>query len=450
MILLLYLTMILLLNIIIVDNHQFKHPNGETIMMRIINKDADLGYINVRSPPYNATGDGVTDDTNAFQQALDDVGNLGGGIVFVPEGNYLIATQLSIPATTVLKGVASHVQRSWGDPTKQAIVGTTLLAVANAGNDTGEPFISLSGQGSGIEGLQIFYPNQKVQNPPIAYPWTIQCGQQSQAIDNTYVKNVLLVNPWKGIDAATYHSGRHWFENVYGQPLSIGIAVDQCYDIGRINHIHFSPFWSGDPIIRKWVENNGISFLFLRTDWEIVEDVFSIGYHIGMSFQKSVYGSCNGQFTDINFDNVDIGIEVYYTQTWGILFSNLNLANAGGGSNRIGILGRAVNGTKPTDAAVVVRGASFWGQFQQNLLWSHVGLISISDSLFSQWNKTSPAIEIQHGRAMINNNYFSDNIGNAITISRDADKVTITNNHLNGNTINAVDKPNILVANNLA
>jgi len=441
--------MILLLNITIVDNHQFKHPNGETIMMTIINKDADLGYINVRSPPYNATGDGVTDDTNAFQQALDDVGNLGGGIVFVPEGNYLIATQLSIPATTVLKGVASHVQRSWGDPTKQTIAGTTLLAVANAGNDTGEPFISLSGQGSGIEGLQIFYPNQKVQNPPIAYPWTIQCGQQSQAIDNTYVKNVLLVNPWKGIDAATYHSGRHWFENVYGQPLSIGIAVDQCYDIGRINHIHFWPFWSSDPLITNWVQDNGISFLFLRTDWEIVEDVFSLGYHIGMAFHSSQYGSCNGQFTDINFDSVDIGIEVLHTQLAGILFSNLNLANSGSGSNQIGILGRQVNDTNPLEVAVIIRGASFWGQFQQHILWSHTGLISISDSLFNEWNEKSSAIIIQSGRAMINNNYFRDNIGNAITLSQNVDKVTITNNQFNNNTLDIISKPTVLVANNI-
>jgi hypothetical protein len=280
----------------------------------IINEDANLGYINVCSSPYNTTGDGVHDDTNAFQQALDDVGNLGGGIVFAPQGNYLIATHLIIPAATVLKGVASHVQKQWGDPSTKTVIGTTLLAIADAGNETGQPFISLFGHGSGVDGLQIFYPNQVAQDPPTAYPWTIRCGQKAAPIDNTYVKNVLLVNPWKGIDAATHHSARHSFENVYGQPLSIGITVDQCYHIGRINHIHFSPFWSGDPIIRKWVENNGISFLFLRTDWEIVEDVFSIGYHIGMSFQKSVYGSCNGQFTDINFDNVDIGIEVFYTK----------------------------------------------------------------------------------------------------------------------------------------
>jgi hypothetical protein len=67
------------------------------------------GYINVRNPPYNATGNGVSDDTRAIQEALNDAGKLGGGIVFLPQGNYLIQTHLVVPANTVLKGVASHV-----------------------------------------------------------------------------------------------------------------------------------------------------------------------------------------------------------------------------------------------------------------------------------------------------------------------------------------------------
>jgi len=107
-----------------------------------------------------------------------------------------------------------------------------------------------------------------------------------------------------------------------------------------------------------------------------------------MVFGTSVYGSCNGQFTDINFDQVDIGIDVSYTQTEGILFSNLNLANAGGGSIRFGILGTQVNRTHSNDAPVVIRGASFWGHFEQNIVWDHSSLISVSDSLFIGWNKT--------------------------------------------------------------
>ena len=428
-------------------NNRYSHPSSKMTMMDL---DPSLGFLNVKAAPYDAKGDGVTDDTKAIQQALDDIGALGGGVVFVPEGNYFIATHLLVPPATVLKGVASHVQRTWGDPSQQRVSGTTLLAVADAGNETGTPFISLFGDNSGVEGLQIFYPNQVITTPPIAYPWTIRCGQQDKRIENNFVKDVMLVNPWKGIDAATYQAPRHWFENIIGQPLSIGIAVDQCYDIGRIVHIHFYSFWSHDPAFRAWINNNGTTFIFQRTDWEIVEDVFSFGYHIGMRFDKSIYGSCNGQFTDINFDQVDIGIDVSFTQTEGILFSNLNLANAGGGSIRYGILGRNANGSHSSDATVVIRGASFWGHFEQDIVWNHPGLISISDSLFIAWNQTKPSIDIQTGRAMINNNYFRDSIGTAITISENVDRVTITNNQLTNNTINAPSKPNILVVNNLS
>ena len=51
---------------------------------------------------------------------------------------------------------------------------------------------------------------------------------------------------------------------------------------------------------------------------------------------------------------------------------------------------------------------------------------------------------------MINNNYFQDSIGNAINISENIDRVTITNNQLTNNTIKAPSKPNILIVNNLS
>ena len=48
-------------------------------------------------------GDGSTHDTAAFQQALDTVGKAGGGIVFVPTGNYRIEGHLSVPQCTLSK-----------------------------------------------------------------------------------------------------------------------------------------------------------------------------------------------------------------------------------------------------------------------------------------------------------------------------------------------------------
>ena len=55
-------------------------------------------FVNVKA--YGAKGDGVTDDREAIQAAIDDVFEAGGGIVYLPLGTYLINTPL------LLKSVA--------------------------------------------------------------------------------------------------------------------------------------------------------------------------------------------------------------------------------------------------------------------------------------------------------------------------------------------------------
>ncbi|KAH3763196.1 Pectate lyase superfamily protein [Pelomyxa schiedti] len=369
------------------------------------------GYVNARDAPYNATGDGASDDTAAIQSALNSVGASGGGIVFLPAGNYAIYSHLTIPPDTTLKGVASAPSRSCGTLTE--VHGTTLFAYEGKGSDAGTPFIFLQGSNSGVEGFSIFYPEQIEANPPYSYPWTI-----GGSGDDLSVQNMLLLNSYQGIDFATNPCGRHWIRAVYGQPLKTGIVVDQCYDIGRIMDIHFWPFWSMSDAIFKYQHDNAV-----------VEDVFSWGYNIGMQFAQSANGACNGQFTDINFDDVDIGLDIQTTQEPGIIFDNLNLANAGDGSHKIGVWGH--NG----DSSVVIRGASVWGVFNQFVLWQSAGHILVSASLINSWNSAYPAIQIDSGRAMIQGNYFHDVVGTAIKIGSGTDRVMVTDNELVGNSV---------------
>src|SRR6266536_745840 len=55
-------------------------------------------YINVKDPPYNAAGDGVTDDWMPIDHALSDA---AGRTVYFPAGIYLIGTGL-VPSSTVI------------------------------------------------------------------------------------------------------------------------------------------------------------------------------------------------------------------------------------------------------------------------------------------------------------------------------------------------------------
>ncbi|HEY3854141.1 MAG TPA: glycosyl hydrolase family 28-related protein [Verrucomicrobiae bacterium] len=382
--------------------------------------DFQLGYINAKNPPYGAMGNGANDDTVAIQTALNDATAAGGGVVFLPRGNYYIAGNLTIPQHTSLVGIWRAPQANSQD------VGTTLLAIQGAGSASGTPFITLQGPNSTLDGVTIFYPKQVTANPPTPYPWTLAAGGG----ENVTVQNVLLVNPYQGIDLATHTSARHLIRGVYGQPLLTGIAVDQCYDIGRIMDIHFWPFWSQNTNIEAFQSANAVTFDFMRTDWEVVEDVFSWGYNIGARFRSSSNGAMNGQMSNVNFDNVDIGLQMINTQPYAVHISNLNIANAGGGTNHIGIQGVS-GGTSQLN----VNGASFWGSLRQGVSWKNSGLLSLSNARFLQWDSSLPCVSIASGRAILQGNFFNDNTGVAIQVLSSVYRVMVLGNMLAGNTV---------------
>ncbi|HQP34465.1 MAG TPA: glycosyl hydrolase family 28-related protein [Polyangiaceae bacterium] len=384
------------------------------------------GYVNARSAPYNAAGDGTTDDTAAIQQALDDVGAAGGGVVFLPTGNYNVATHLSIPALTALVGVFRAPQAGFRTaPTSP--YGTTLFASEGAGDTGGTAFITLAGIGATLEGVTVYYPNQTETNPPVAYPWTVR----GAGPDNVTIQNVTLLNPFNAVDFGTNTSGRHLIRGLYGQPLNQGVYVDKCYDVGRLLDIHFWIFWSNNDNILDYQMSNAMAFVFQRTDWEVVQDIFTWGYHVGMHFSASANGPMNGQLSNINHDNADVGIDIYDTQTNTVFVSNLNIANAGKGANRIAIW----NHSSGSSAHFNIRGAGFWGTLNRIVLWEKGGLLSLSDSRALAWNASAPAIEILKGRAMIHDNFFQDAIGTAIHVGPLADRVMLTGNQLTGNAV---------------
>jgi len=64
------------------------------------------GVVSVKDAPYNAKGDGTTDDTTAIQAAINAVVASGGGEVYFPRGTYKITTALVMDTGSYLVGIA--------------------------------------------------------------------------------------------------------------------------------------------------------------------------------------------------------------------------------------------------------------------------------------------------------------------------------------------------------
>jgi hypothetical protein len=187
---------------------------------------------------FGAVGDGKKDNTAAFQAAMKAAADANGS-VFVPRGRYLIQGNLDVPPNVAIEGVF------YGPSAHTKDQGSILLAVAGAGDANGKPFIKLR-DGCTLRGLSIFYPEQKMKNPPVPYPWAIRGGG-----DNISLLNILLVNPYQGVDFGTLPAGRHYINGLYGQPLYRGLFVDQCFDVGRIENVHFWSFWGGSCLLAQ-------------------------------------------------------------------------------------------------------------------------------------------------------------------------------------------------------
>ena len=69
-------------------------------------------------------------------------------------------------------------------------------------------------------GFSIYYPEQSRVELPVPYPFAIFMNG-----NNAAVTDVELLNPFNGISAVQAH--RHYIARVQGQPINIGIFVDE-------------------------------------------------------------------------------------------------------------------------------------------------------------------------------------------------------------------------------
>jgi len=160
---------------------------------------------------FGARGDGVTDGTKAFQEALAKAGEAGGGIVFVPGGSFLLTAPLNVPAGVELRGVC--------DSAHDGIVpGSCLFVATGKGQAAGAPFLVLQA-GSGLRGLGFHYPEQ-VFEAPMDFPFLLE-GHGA----DIHLVDLAMSNASRIADFSKARCDRLFIDHIDAQPLHVGIKV---------------------------------------------------------------------------------------------------------------------------------------------------------------------------------------------------------------------------------
>ena len=372
---------------------------------------------------FGAAGDAATDDTAAFQRALDAAHTSGGGVVYAPPGQYLFKGVLEIPDGIGLRGsylcVSSHNGiRDHGQP-KPGEDGTALFVTAGRGSEEGKPFLTLN-TNSTVSGLTIYYPEQFTDEDPIPYPWTIAMrGKNPAAFD------LELLNPYQGIDAS--QNERHNIRNVTGQPLRRGIWVDAIYDIGRIENVHFNPWWNSHSKVYQWQTANGEAFIFARADWEYVLNTFCFGYHVGYKFVESSTGACNGNFLGIGADDCNRAILIEQSAPYGILIANGEFTSFHGDDP-------TMLDVHATNTGVVrISNSAFWGPCNQIAKIAGNGTVGLSDCTFVEWGSREEraAIQATSGSLLVRGCEFRQRKRH-IFLGKSVERAVITDNLFDG------------------
>lgn len=257
--------------------------------------------------------DPQTDAGPVIQAAVDEAAAAGGGVVFLPAGQWRLGTPITLKEGVTLRG-------DWAAPDKGGAGQGTILAVTcGRGDAEGTPAITVE-RGAGLREATIWYPEQNPMDI-VPYPWAIRASTTAVG-DNTTVMNVTLVNPYQGIKVGPEWNELHTIRNVYGTPLKIGFWNDFCTDIGRLIEVDFGPKWwqecglPGAPTGRaqmravdQFMRTEGTGVQIGRSDWEYLYRVRVNGYGTGFHFVPGQQGTTNAVMFGCEARDCSIGLQ---------------------------------------------------------------------------------------------------------------------------------------------
>ena len=152
---------------------------------------------------------GAEEDVSAsLQKFLDDMGSLGGGVVYVPGGVYRLDKPVSVPAGVELRGASAVANREQ----LSDCMGTLFLCYygddASCNADTDAALITLAGENAGLKGIRIIYPENGPYDSDLNTTYTVR-GTAS----GVYVVNCFIMASAYGVDFR--NCDNHYIDGVY-------------------------------------------------------------------------------------------------------------------------------------------------------------------------------------------------------------------------------------------
>ena len=289
------------------------------------NKSVFVATVHLGVAPYFLDSTGGEDVTATIRAALEQVGKLGGGVVYLPTGIYRITDTLTLPQNVTLRG--EYVDPDKGDCTK----GTVLLADAKKFPKTKN--VLHMNQGALAQGLTVYYEGQKL-DAVIEYAPTITCTSGNGSWE---LRDITLLNSYDGIANGASPNGMVTLDNVKGTALHMGYEMQQRADISIATDISFSPkYWAAagekfnapaEADIRKYMKSCGsIGFYFGDCDRDTYENILLDGFATGMYNREMTRAGLSGSYYNVQILDAKVGIEAYGIDTrYGLLMVNTTI-----------------------------------------------------------------------------------------------------------------------------
>lgn len=406
-------------------------------------KDWVISDFVVTDPMFGAKAEPGFDNRAAFQAAIDAAYESGGGVVYIPAGNYEFhSTQIGIKSVRVRQGTSENkkdfnyeyvlrlhpgvqLRGDWAAPEfNNGMVLGTILEVrvgknapnydgsvkswwndSQAGNALRTTYTSIADRfiemnaGTGVTNLSIWYPEQNI-NDVKPYPWTLFQTQGNCAT----IEHVTLVNSYNGFNSAP--SELHYVLDSYITALNKGIEVHVCTDIGRIENVSISPeYWAksglpGAPTLAEltaYTKANSVGFQMHRSDWEYISYLHISGYKTGIWIgrEPGFADAPNAQLYEAHVDNCENGLYVEDVNPYGILISNSSFGAAKGGN--------AVYFYKDFSTSTQFNGVEFSGPIVSD---GSDGVISFESCLFGKYSDY--ALKINNGNVLLSQCHFEN------------------------------------------